>query len=83
MAPLGITNTGINDTPEDRSHTASGHKANLSNPHTSTTSKEHSAGLLRELGGEDAFYSKHPAPMGDHSAPGMRNRGNVVGGLKA
>ncbi|PVH94430.1 hypothetical protein DM02DRAFT_485606, partial [Periconia macrospinosa] len=49
---------GINDTPEDISNRARGHKANLSNPNTSEKAKEHSREVLESLGGEKAFYGK-------------------------
>ncbi|KAF2449225.1 hypothetical protein P171DRAFT_427462 [Karstenula rhodostoma CBS 690.94] len=61
----------INNTPEDISHAASGHKANLSNPTMFSllagsmrcmkgiqASKEKSKEALKELGGEEAFYGK-------------------------
>ncbi|KAF3041331.1 hypothetical protein E8E12_006508 [Didymella heteroderae] len=48
----------IDNTTEDISHKARGHKANLSNPNTSEESKEKSRQALKELGGEDAFYGK-------------------------
>ncbi|KAH7051325.1 hypothetical protein B0J12DRAFT_662815 [Macrophomina phaseolina] len=49
---------GINDQPEDISHQAQGHKANLSNPNTSEESKKNSRQVLESLGGEGAFYGK-------------------------
>ncbi|KAH7025250.1 uncharacterized protein B0I36DRAFT_361376 [Microdochium trichocladiopsis] len=49
---------GMHDTPEERSNQARGHKANLSNPNTSEKSKEKSKEALKDLGGEEAFYSK-------------------------
>ncbi|KAF2189531.1 hypothetical protein K469DRAFT_503221, partial [Zopfia rhizophila CBS 207.26] len=49
---------GINDTAEDISNRAQGHKANLSNPNTSEEAKEHSRQVLKSLGDEDAFYGK-------------------------
>ncbi|KAF2119455.1 hypothetical protein BDV96DRAFT_684048 [Lophiotrema nucula] len=51
----------IHDTPDNRSHQAQSHKANLSNPNTSEKSKKRSAEALQSLGGEDAFYSKDEA----------------------
>ncbi|KAF2261386.1 hypothetical protein CC78DRAFT_535674 [Lojkania enalia] len=51
----------INESPEDISNMAKGHKANLSNPNTSEESKKHSRQVLKALGGEDAFYSKDEA----------------------
>ncbi|GAB7341248.1 hypothetical protein MBLNU457_7525t1 [Dothideomycetes sp. NU457] len=67
----------MQNTPEDISHEATGHKANLSNPNTSQASKEHSKQVLKELGGEDAFYGK----QGEGEVE--KNPGNVAGGLKA
>ncbi|KAK1832978.1 Conidiation protein 6-domain-containing protein [Podospora conica] len=49
---------GANETPEEISNQARGHKANLSNPNTSEESKQHSKEVLEELGGEKAFFSK-------------------------
>jgi len=49
---------GANQTAEEVSNEARGHKANLSNPNTSEESKEHSKEALKDLGGEKAFYSK-------------------------
>ncbi|KAF2807831.1 uncharacterized protein BDZ99DRAFT_464742 [Mytilinidion resinicola] len=48
----------INQTTEDVSHSAQGHKANISNPNTSEKSKKHSKEELEKLGGEAAFYGK-------------------------
>ncbi|KAI9662971.1 MAG: hypothetical protein M1821_008018 [Bathelium mastoideum] len=66
----------MQNTAEDISHAATGHKANLSNPNTSEASKENSRQALKELGGEDAFYGK------SYEDPN-KNPGNVAGGLKA
>lgn len=49
---------GANQTPEEISNQARGHKANLSNPNTSEESKKNSEQALKDLGGEDAFFSK-------------------------
>lgn len=57
-AGLSEQDQNINNTVEDRSHQAAGHKANLSNPNTSEASKEKSKQALKELGGEEAFYGK-------------------------
>ncbi|KAL6707780.1 hypothetical protein ACN47E_003680 [Coniothyrium glycines] len=57
-AGLSEQDQNINNTVEDKSHQASGHKANLSNPNTSEASKEKSRKALQELGGEEAFYAK-------------------------
>ncbi|KAF3041330.1 hypothetical protein E8E12_006487 [Didymella heteroderae] len=57
-AGLSQVDQNINNTEEDRSHEARGHKANLSNPNTSQASKEKSAHILKELGEDDAFYRK-------------------------
>ncbi|KAF1358540.1 hypothetical protein EJ07DRAFT_123806 [Lizonia empirigonia] len=57
-AGLSQIDQNINNTEEDRSHEARGHKANLSNPNTSKASKEKSAQVLKELGEDNAFYSK-------------------------
>ncbi|KAJ8116208.1 hypothetical protein OPT61_g2315 [Boeremia exigua] len=53
---LSEADQNINNTTEDISNKASGHKANLSNP--SEESKEKSRQALKELGGEEAFYGK-------------------------
>ncbi|KAJ4356925.1 hypothetical protein N0V95_002939 [Ascochyta clinopodiicola] len=55
---LSEADQNINNTAEDISHKAAGHKANISNPNTSEASKEKSRQALKELGGEDAFYGK-------------------------
>ncbi|RYN99370.1 hypothetical protein AA0120_g1405 [Alternaria tenuissima] len=55
---LSEADQNINNTTEDISNKASGHKANLSNPNTSEDSKKKSAEALKALGGEDAFYGK-------------------------
>merc|ERR1711964_849996 len=55
---LSEADQNINNTTEDISNKASGHKANLSNPNTSEESKKKSAEALKALGGEDAFYGK-------------------------
>lgn len=52
-------------------------QANISNPNTSASSKQHSKEELERLGGEQAFYGKQGE--GDIDA----NPGNVAGGLKA
>ncbi|KAF2835042.1 hypothetical protein M501DRAFT_942935 [Patellaria atrata CBS 101060] len=52
------TDQNLNNSPEDVSNKAQGHKANLSNPNTSEASKQHSEKVLKELGGEEAFYGK-------------------------
>ncbi|OSS43973.1 hypothetical protein B5807_11438 [Epicoccum nigrum] len=57
-AGLSQVDQNINNTDEDRSHEARGHKANLSNPNTSDASKEKSAQRLQELGEDTAFYRK-------------------------
>ncbi|KAG7284526.1 hypothetical protein NEMBOFW57_010901 [Staphylotrichum longicolle] len=49
---------GMHETAEEKSNQARGHKANLNNPNTSDKSKQHSKQALKDLGGEDAFYSK-------------------------
>ncbi|GAB7360964.1 hypothetical protein MBLNU230_g0947t1 [Neophaeotheca triangularis] len=67
----------MNNTPEDISNAAQGHKANLSNPNTSEESKQHSREELKKLGGEDAFYEKNDQP----EIP--KNPNQVAGGLKA
>ncbi|KAL8970490.1 MAG: hypothetical protein Q9183_001497 [Haloplaca sp. 2 TL-2023] len=65
----------MQNTPEDISNAASGHKANLSNPNTSEASKAHSKEMLEKLGGEDAFYSDQENVS--------KNPNEVAGGLKA
>ncbi|KAH0261130.1 hypothetical protein KCU91_g14207, partial [Aureobasidium melanogenum] len=67
----------MQNTAEDISHQANGHKANLSNPNTSDASKQHSKQVLEQLGGEQAFYGK----QGEGDI--QQNPGNVAGGLKA
>ncbi|KAF3007946.1 hypothetical protein E8E13_011287 [Curvularia kusanoi] len=57
-AGLSEVDQNINNTEEDRSHEARGHKANLSNPNTSEASKKKSMKALKELGEEAAFYGK-------------------------
>ncbi|KAJ4359540.1 uncharacterized protein N0V89_000095 [Didymosphaeria variabile] len=57
-AGLSEADQNINNTTEDISNKASGHKANISNPNTSQESKEKSKQALKELGGENAFYGK-------------------------
>ncbi|KAI4192667.1 MAG: hypothetical protein LQ346_004210 [Caloplaca aetnensis] len=47
----------MQNTAEDISNQAKGHKANLSNPNTSEASKERSKEVLESLGGDSAFYS--------------------------
>ncbi|KAF7846521.1 hypothetical protein BT93_L4201 [Corymbia citriodora subsp. variegata] len=69
----------MQNTAEDISHEATGHKANLSNPNTSQESKENSKQRLQELGGEDAFYGK----TGEGAASEGGNPNNIAGGLKA
>ncbi|KAF3007947.1 hypothetical protein E8E13_011289 [Curvularia kusanoi] len=55
---LSKADQNINNTTEDISNKASGHKANISNPNTSEESKQKSKEALKELGGEAAFYGK-------------------------
>ncbi|KAI8939202.1 hypothetical protein NX059_005032 [Plenodomus lindquistii] len=57
-AGLSEADQNINNSVEDKSHEARGHKANLSNPNTSEASKKKSEAALKELGGEGAFYGK-------------------------
>ncbi|KAH7410408.1 hypothetical protein DE146DRAFT_604362 [Phaeosphaeria sp. MPI-PUGE-AT-0046c] len=57
-AGLSEADQNINNSVEDKSHQAAGHKANLSNPNTSEASKKKSEQALKELGGEEAFYGK-------------------------
>ncbi|KAL8665453.1 MAG: hypothetical protein Q9168_007687 [Polycauliona sp. 1 TL-2023] len=65
----------MQNTAEDISNAASGHKANLSNPNTSEASKAHSKEVLASMpdqphyGQEDQNVSKNP--------------NQVAGGLKA
>ncbi|KAI4204725.1 MAG: hypothetical protein LQ348_001253 [Seirophora lacunosa] len=66
----------MQNTPEDISNQASGHKANLSNPNTSEASKAHSKEVLESLGGDKAFY-------GDEEQNVSKNPNQVAGGLKA
>ncbi|KAL8697780.1 MAG: hypothetical protein Q9201_006939 [Fulgogasparrea decipioides] len=67
----------MQNTAEDISNAAKGHKANLSNPNTSEESKAHSKEALESLGGEEAFYGK----QGDPNA--SKNPNQVAGGYKA
>lgn len=54
----------------------------ISPPDTSAESKKNSREALKQLGGEDAFYSEEK--QGDDApAAGMGNEGNVIGGHKA
>ncbi|KAL8654335.1 MAG: hypothetical protein Q9210_001572 [Variospora velana] len=66
----------MQNTAEDISNQAKGHKANLSNPNTSETSKAHSKEVLDSLGGDKAFY-------GDKDQYASKNPNQVAGGLKA
>ncbi|KAI4287927.1 MAG: hypothetical protein L6R35_002813 [Caloplaca aegaea] len=66
----------MQNTAEDISHQAQGHKANLSNPNTSDASKAHSKEVLDSLGGDKAFYS-------DEDQNASKNPNQVAGGLKA
>ncbi|TGZ77574.1 hypothetical protein EX30DRAFT_323454 [Ascodesmis nigricans] len=52
-----------------------GHKANISNPHTSKESKQHSKEVLEDLGTETATSSSR--------ATSNKNKGHVIGGYKA
>ncbi|KAI2638892.1 hypothetical protein GGS26DRAFT_587663 [Hypomontagnella submonticulosa] len=54
---------------------AGGHKANLNNPNTSQSSKEHSKAVL-----ENEFNGGDVSKAGDDE---NKNPGNVAGGLKA
>ncbi|KAI4172174.1 MAG: hypothetical protein LQ343_003734 [Gyalolechia ehrenbergii] len=47
----------MQNTPEDISNVASGHKANLSNPNTSQAAKEHSKQVLESMP-DQPFYGK-------------------------
>ncbi|KAK0509588.1 hypothetical protein JMJ35_007982 [Cladonia borealis] len=49
----------IHGNVEDISNKASGYKAAISNPNTSTKAKEHAAEQLEKLGGEDAFMKNN------------------------
>ncbi|KAL9587164.1 MAG: hypothetical protein Q9212_000437 [Teloschistes hypoglaucus] len=66
----------MQNTAEDISNEASGHKANLSNPKTSEASKAHSKQVLESLGGDNAFYGKEDQNV-------SKNPNQVAGGLKA
>ncbi|KAL8906848.1 MAG: hypothetical protein Q9207_001775 [Kuettlingeria erythrocarpa] len=68
----------MQNTAEDISNQAKGHKANLSNPNTSDASKERSKEVLESLGGDSAFYSK------SNEDPNVsKDPSRVAGGLKA
>ncbi|OAL44978.1 hypothetical protein IQ07DRAFT_521112 [Pyrenochaeta sp. DS3sAY3a] len=57
-AGLSKTDQNIDNTAEDKAHSARGHRANLSNPNTSDASKEKSRQALKELDGEEAVSGK-------------------------
>ncbi|KAI4276990.1 MAG: hypothetical protein LQ337_002098 [Flavoplaca oasis] len=65
----------MQNTAEDISNAASGHKANLSNPNTSEASKAHSKEVLDSMP-DQPFYGKE-----DQNA--SKNPNQVAGGLKA
>lgn len=64
----------INNTAEDISNQAAGHKANLSNPNTSEASKANSKEILESM--NKPFYS-------DEDQNVSKNPNQVAGGLKA
>ncbi|KAL8828974.1 MAG: hypothetical protein Q9191_002278 [Dirinaria sp. TL-2023a] len=64
----------INNTAEDISNKAAGHKANLANPNTSEASKANSKEVLESL--DKPFY-------GDEDQNASKNPNQVAGGLKA
>ncbi|CAF9924249.1 MAG: hypothetical protein HETSPECPRED_005540 [Heterodermia speciosa] len=64
----------MQDTAEDISNAASGHKANLSNPNTSDASKANSKEILDSM--DKPFY-------GDEDQNKSKNPNQVAGGLKA
>ncbi|MCJ1482370.1 hypothetical protein MMC06_002534 [Schaereria dolodes] len=66
----------MQNTAEDISHAATGHKANLSNPNTSDASKAHSEEVLSSLPDDPHYGGKEPDAQN-------KNPGNVAGGLKA
>ncbi|KAI9724735.1 MAG: hypothetical protein M1812_000010 [Candelaria pacifica] len=68
-------NNIINNTPEDISNVAQGHKANISNPNTSDASKANSQKVLDEMP-ENPHY-------GDEDQNKSKNPNQVAGGLKA
>ncbi|MCJ1369697.1 hypothetical protein MMC20_000909 [Loxospora ochrophaea] len=65
----------MNDTAEDISNSASGHKANLSNPNTSEASKAHSKEVLENMP-DQPFYGSEEQNV-------SKNPNQVAGGLKA
>ncbi|KAL8943321.1 MAG: hypothetical protein Q9216_001164 [Gyalolechia sp. 2 TL-2023] len=65
----------MQNTAEDISNEASGHKANLSNPNTSEASKEHSKQVLESMP-DQPFYGKEEQNV-------SKNPNQVAGGLKA
>ncbi|KAL9055344.1 MAG: hypothetical protein Q9206_003186 [Seirophora lacunosa] len=85
----------MQNTPEDISNQASGHKANLSNPNTSEASKAHSKEVLESLGGDKAFYGDEEQNVSKSQClhrlfaihPGnadhRQDPNQVAGGLKA
>lgn len=65
----------MQNTAEDVSNAASGHKANLSNPNTSEASKAHSKEVLESMP-DQPFYGKEEQNI-------SKNPNQVAGGLKA
>ncbi|KAL8659507.1 MAG: hypothetical protein Q9226_000400 [Calogaya cf. arnoldii] len=65
----------MQNTAEDISNAASGHKANLSNPNTSEASKAHSKEVLDSMP-DQPFYGKEDQNV-------SKNPNQVAGGLKA
>ncbi|KAI4181146.1 MAG: hypothetical protein L6R41_006799 [Letrouitia leprolyta] len=65
----------MQNTAEDISNAASGHKANLSNPNTSEGSKAHSKEILESMP-DQPHYGKEEQNV-------SKNPNQVAGGLKA
>ncbi|KAI4241269.1 MAG: hypothetical protein L6R40_004685 [Gallowayella cf. fulva] len=65
----------MQNTAEDISNAASGHKANLSNPNTSEASKAHSKEVLDQMP-DQPHYGKEEQNV-------SKNPNQVAGGLKA
>ncbi|KAI0525442.1 hypothetical protein F5B22DRAFT_642461 [Xylaria bambusicola] len=56
---------------EDISKQVQGHKANLSNPNTSQSSKEHSRQIIDELGGDSAHMGGEDQPRSRAAAESL------------
>ncbi|KAI1370852.1 hypothetical protein F4677DRAFT_437126 [Hypoxylon crocopeplum] len=61
---------------ETVSHIVKGHKANIANPNTSEKSKEHSRGVIDDMGGDAAHY-------GNQDQPRTKNAAEEIDGSRA